>query len=383
MRLTMAAPYDIKNPRSWSGTPLSLYTALDKSGRAEVETVDLSAGHTPWNIKFNAAVYGDIARTLKIRSYVSKLGLSGMNPLNSRLLAKHCKEHPCDALLEFGGFKPSAGLPPYYIYTDTSHDTTLEYVRLFGKMPANLTGATLEDLQRSADYAREIYTKASGVFCMSRWLADSMVSNSGVEPGRVHVVGAGPNLHGAAEPSMPEPRSIEGKGTINLLLVGVDYFLKGMDIAVSAVKHLNKEGTKKYILHIAGIDKSPEDIAEGDSIHFHGFVGKEKLIDLLNGCDLFVMPTRYDCFGIVFLEAMSFGLPCIGRAINAMPELIDDGENGALVSGDDPVKLAELIENICSESAVYARYSALALKKSRCYSWDITADKMLDIIIGS
>ena len=47
---------------------------------------------------------------------------------------------------------------------------------------------------------------------------------------------------------------------------------------------------------------------------------------------------------------MSFGLPCIGRAINAMPELIDDGENGALVSGDDPVKLAELIENICSKA---------------------------------
>ena len=263
-----------------------------------METVDLSAGHTPWNIKFNAAVYGDIARTLKIRSYVSKLGLSGMNPLNSRSLQNTAKSTRA-TLAEFRRFQTFRRSSPYYIYTDTSHDTTLEYVRLFGKMPANLTGATLEDLQRSADYAREIYTKASGVFCMSRWLADSMVSNRASNPAGVHVVGAGPNLHGAAEPSMPEPRSIEGKGNDQPLACRCRLLLKGMDIAVSAVKHLNKEVPKIHSAYSGHRQISRRYCRRGQ--HPLSWLRRQgKLIDLLNGCDLFVMPTRYDCFGIVF-----------------------------------------------------------------------------------
>ncbi len=63
----------------------------------------------------------------------------------------------------------------------------------------------------------------------------------------------------------------------------------------------------------------------------------------LDSHDLFVMPSRFEGFGIAFVEALIRGLPCIGRRACAMPEIIDEASGGRLVDTEDPHELAELV----------------------------------------
>jgi glycosyltransferase involved in cell wall biosynthesis len=62
--------------------------------------------------------------------------------------------------------------------------------------------------------------------------------------------------------------------------------------------------------------------------------------------DVFVLPTRAEAFGIVFQEAAAAGLPAIGTQLNAIPEIVLDGETGILVPPDDPRALAQAISQL-------------------------------------
>ena len=72
--------------------------------------------------------------------------------------------------------------------------------------------------------------------------------------------------------------------------------------------------------------------------------------DLWRRADVFVMPTRREAFGMVFQEAAIAGVPAIGTAINAIPELIDDGVTGLLVRPDHGRDLIGAMR-ACVESA--------------------------------
>lgn len=374
MKIAMAAPYDIKNRRSWSGTPSSLYNEICSVEGNTVETINLSDYHTDSLKKKNIFSHLDVARSIKMKHPMSKLGPAWLNPLNSKLLNDICGKNEYDVLIEFGGFQPGNNLPPYYVYTDSSHDMVLDYYNLHGYLPYH-NQYSLKEMKAAADYVRPIFQNAAGVFCMSDYLAKSMVETSGVDKSKVHTVYAGANWHGTVLPET-HPENIDGKQKINLLLTGVDYYGKGADIAIEAVKLLQKKYGDKFILHLCGIR---EEVPKEKYIVNHGFIDKQKLVEILKMCDLFVLPSRFDCFGIAFVEAMTFGLPCIGRKICAMPEIIDEGINGELVTSDDSEELASLIEKICVGDT-YRLYSEKAIEKAKKFTWQNVCSDMLKII---
>ena len=67
---------------------------------------------------------------------------------------------------------------------------------------------------------------------------------------------------------------------------------------------------------------------------------EEEKADLLTACDLLVLPSQAESFGVVFLEAWAKGKPVIGARLPALEEMIDDGEDGFLVPYGDPLSLA-------------------------------------------
>lgn len=375
MKIAMAAPYDIKNPKSWSGTPWSLYDGLCAFDGNTIETINLAEYHTDRLVKKNLYSNLDFKRSIKERHPVSKLGPAWMNPLNSRLLDGICAEKDYDVLIEMGGFLPGKNLPPYYIYTDSSHDMSIDYFNEHGEMPYN-NHFSLEEMKRAAEFVRPIYQNAAGVLCMSDFLARSIIKTTGVDKSKVHTVYAGANWHGADKPQA-SPKSIEGKEKFDIILTGIDYYRKGIDIAIEAFEILNKKYGNKYKLHLCGADR---EVPEKEFIVNHGFAAKNELVRLLNECDLFVLPSRFDCFGIAFVEAMTFGLPCIGRNSCAMPEMIDRGINGELIEDDDPEKLAELIEKICSDEKLYSSYSENAIEKAKKFTWQNVCSDIMKII---
>jgi glycosyltransferase involved in cell wall biosynthesis len=79
------------------------------------------------------------------------------------------------------------------------------------------------------------------------------------------------------------------------------------------------------------------------AVSFLGAVGDDELNRLYQGCDLFVAPSLYESFGLIYLEAMNYGKPVVGCRAGGIPEVVDDGVTGVLVEPEAPAALAEAI----------------------------------------
>ena len=97
-----------------------------------------------------------------------------------------------------------------------------------------------------------------------------------------------------------------------------------------------------YFSLIAALGISTYTIREGGRIRSNseklsrlGNLPADKVQYYYNICDVFVLPSRFEAFGIVFVEALCYGLPCIGRNLMEMPNLIQNNETGLLIPAEE------------------------------------------------
>lgn len=81
-----------------------------------------------------------------------------------------------------------------------------------------------------------------------------------------------------------------------------------------------------------------------------GEVGEEEKKDAFSACDLLAMPSRYEAFGITYLEAWRCAKPVIAAKVGAIPEIVEDGKDGLLVDFGDVDQLVSRIEFLLSNS---------------------------------
>ena len=146
---------------------------------------------------------------------------------------------------------------------------------------------------------------------------------------------------------------------------------------MEAFRKLHK-GNPQYELYIAG----PSDLeVDEEGIHNLGLLSFSELIEYFNLCDVFVMPSRFEAYGIVFGEALSFGLPCIGRNAYEMPYFIQEGENGYLLKDkDDPDELASLMKQAIENEKMRKYVKDNREKYIELYSWDSVVKRMTEFI---
>ena len=96
-----------------------------------------------------------------------------------------------------------------------------------------------------------------------------------------------------------------------------------------------------------------------DRVHFVGQKSHEEVCKILAESDFFALASQYETFGVVFVEAMSFGLPVIGTRCGG-PEMIINENNGLLVPNDDVEAMAEALKYMMEN---YKNYSAEAIIK--------------------
>ena len=75
-------------------------------------------------------------------------------------------------------------------------------------------------------------------------------------------------------------------------------------------------------------------------------------LDAWRTADLFVMPTRNEAFGLVYQEAGAAGLPAIGSRLNAIPEIVEDGRTGLLVTPGSVPELTAALDRLISSAAL-------------------------------
>jgi len=138
-------------------------------------------------------------------------------------------------------------------------------------------------------------------------------------------------------------------GNVKLIFVGNLIKVKGVDILLRALNILKT--TFKITLDIYGDGSNRikyQDMAVqlglSDFVNFKGIVSNDELTAVLNRYSFLVLPSRYETFGIVLIEAMACGIPVIATKVGAVPEVVSDERVGILVEPNSPEAFAEGIK---------------------------------------
>jgi len=129
-------------------------------------------------------------------------------------------------------------------------------------------------------------------------------------------------------------KKIAHKG-INILFIGGNFYLKGGMDSIFAFLEVKKEFPNIKFTIVS--NNIPEEIIEEykNKVIFKSKISQKELDKEYRNSDIFLLPTHMDTFGFVFLEAMSYGLPCIGIKNFAVPEIITDNETGFVVENSN------------------------------------------------
>lgn len=263
---------------------------------------------------------------------------------------------------------------PYYVLQDLNYDLLLD--RFGDRGVPHFRTLSKGQILRLRERQRGVYESAAGLLPMSQWLADCMV-RSGVPQQKVHVVNPGVNVPLAPDVPVPERRLGRSR---RLLFLGRDFETKAGDQVVAAFRLLRKEMGPQISLTIAGPREWPLRTEPPEGARYLGPVPAAQVQSLYDSHDLFVMPSRFEGFGIVFAEALVRGLPCIGRDVCAMPEIIEPGSGGLLVRREDPVELAETIAKALADDALYAECARAVPRRRAHFTWQRAATEVLTAV---
>ena len=91
---------------------------------------------------------------------------------------------------------------------------------------------------------------------------------------------------------------------------------------------------------------------------FLGQKGRDGVVRLLHDCEIFVLPSKSEPFGIVVIEALACKKPVVASAVGGIPEIIENGKNGLLVSPGDPIALANAIKTVIEDHRLSSELAA-------------------------
>lgn len=180
-----------------------------------------------------------------------------------------------------------------------------------------------------------------------------------------HGLPAMPVVHLALEPSVAKPlHEPAQQGPPTILVVGrlaASERYKGHDELFGALPLLLSRHPDVHLTVVGDGDDRPRleakarDLGVAEHVTFRGFVDDGQLAALYSAASVFAMPSRGEGFGLVFLEAMRAGLPCVAARNTAAAEVIVDGETGLLVDPDDASDLARALDTLLADRELAAR----------------------------
>lgn len=249
---------------------------------------------------------------------------------------------------------------PYVSYHDSN-------VVLSAKGKPYSQGAhyTKSNLEKTFKQEKMVYENATLIFSMSNWLKKSLVEDFNIAEEKIITVYAGTNL-----PAKDFDKIYDGR---TILFVGKNFERKGGKTLLEAFRLVRREVRKARLLIVG-----PESGFIQDGIEFLGPVNdKSRLATLFKEASVFVLPSFYEPFGIVFAEAFAHKTPCVGTNICAMPEIIEDGKGGFVIPPGDYQTLAKRIVELLKDEGLMRQMGGYGFNKAKTiYNWDIVVDKM-------
>lgn len=165
--------------------------------------------------------------------------------------------------------------------------------------------------------------------------------------------------------------------------------LKGIDIAIGAVAeipgaHLLVVGGPSGDRGDAEVDRLralANEVAPG-RVTFLPPMEHDRVADLYRAVDVVVVPSRFESFGLVAVEAQACGTPVVASRVGGLEFSVADGESGILVDGDAVVDWVKPIASILDDPEVARRFGSGAVVHSSRFSWSATAARQLELYRG-
>lgn len=323
LRIGYLSVADPNNVRAWSGIHYPVFRQLqEKFG----DVIPLGP-HEEKNIVLAGRIRSAINRKLtgKRFDYLHTLRLA---KAYGAFFTKRIQQEKPDCIFAVAASTELAyldtKLPVFYI-ADATFANMIDYYPFY-------TNLTKGSLQEGNAIQREALKKCTELFYPSEWAANSAVRDYGVPSERVHVLPFGANLHAASSTS--KERSLAQK-TVKLLFVGVEWERKGGPLALETFQYLRQRGWNASLC-IVGC--TPD--VKQDGVTIIPFLDKsdpaqqQQLISLFAESDFFILPTKAECFGVVFCEASAVGTPSIAMSTGGVSGAIRNGINGILLAPD-------------------------------------------------
>lgn len=184
----------------------------------------------------------------------------------------------------------------------------------------------------------------------------------------------------------------------NILFVGRIEPLKGVDLLIQAIGMMTRQGLvnrEKLSVTIIGGDPNVSrtemthemarlqdlrnEYGVGDVVAFLGKRSQDTLVYYYSAADVLVMPSHYESFGMVALEAMACGTPVVATEVGGLAYLIKDGQTGFLFPGEDADALCHRLTALITNPIIQARMATQAVSHAQQYRWQEVASQLITV----
>jgi glycosyltransferase involved in cell wall biosynthesis len=174
-------------------------------------------------------------------------------------------------------------------------------------------------------------------------------------------------------------------GSLNLLFLGHVTEKKGVFDLLEVLASGRNEFKHKVKVTIGGIgeverlEKTISDNHFNGDVSFAGWVNGNRKAELLNSCDVYVLPSYFEALPMSILEAMSYGKPVISTYVGGIPEIVKPGFNGWLFQPGDRQALNNIIMEAMDNKALLRQYGNNSLSISKNYTPESVFQSLNDL----
>ncbi len=234
------------------------------------------------------------------------------------------------------------------------------------------------EFERWTAREQDLYRGASQIAVRSSVVRNSLIEEYGVDSKRVSVIGGGVNFS-----PLPGPvsRSLETPPTV--LFIGEEFYRKGGDLLLRAFAQARLH-IPDARLCIVTRDHIPAGYSMENVQVCPPSWDRAVIADYYRRADVFVLPSRLETWGDVLLEAMSFGLPCVGVRGQAMEDIIQHNVTGLLVDQNQTGELTGALIRLLSQPNLRREMGDAARELvKRQFTWDRVVERLEPAMVSA
>ena len=223
---------------------------------------------------------------------------------------------------------------------------------------------------------RKLAKKTTRIIACSESVKDHLIDKVGVPPNKIKLIcnSVDTKLFKPVEDRALVREQIRKKFHIKKesFLGGIIAHLsrqKGHNLLLDAIPEVLKKVPNFHLLIVGGgalhdsLVLQAEKLGIMDHVTFAGV--QDDIVSILNALDIFIMPSRWEGFGIAAIEAMACGIPVIVSYVGGLKEIVADRDNGLVISYPNPETIAKAIVRLATDDEFRARLAARGLETVR------------------